>query len=201
MSINSLSLVLIAALLLTACVDQETEPAAASAQAVGACGVEASIPDGATLRAEDVPVAGGEASSRYVVLPEARCSGVARRPDQCDRFPWATERNLYALGGRGWLTVALGESVREQVVLYEPESSFAKSFEQAAEDCGFEALTVVDGAPATLERGREGVTEIVYLTPRSMVWMSSADPAVGLADLVRLAGVAEERSTALTYPS
>jgi hypothetical protein len=45
------------------------------------------------------------------------------------------------------------------------------------------------------------VVEIVYLTRRAVIWMSSADPSVGVAELVRLATIAAERSVALTVPS
>ncbi len=124
-----------------------------------------------------------------------------KRQNQCGTFPWTGERNLYALGGRGWLVVTVGSGVREQIVFYAADSSFADSAVRAALDCGFSTLTVLDGAPATLERNRDGRTEIVYMTQRSVIWMAATDPAVGVADLVRLAGLAEQRSALVKTPS
>ncbi|BCY12158.1 hypothetical protein [Actinoplanes sp. L3-i22] len=191
------------ALLLAGCADQPAQPdATAALPPPGSCGVEGLVPDGSTLTAGDLAGVRGATSSRWTVLARSTCAGgVAREPDRCERFPWATEMNLYALGGRGWLDVGLGSAVREQVVIFAVGSSFAETYVRAAQGCGFTTLTVVNGDPATLERSRGATTEIVYMTARSVIWMSSTDPAVGLADLVRLAGVAEERSAQLTPPA
>ncbi|WP_436530676.1 hypothetical protein [Actinoplanes sp. HUAS TT8] len=202
MSGNGVAVVAIAVLLLAACADGRSEPAATAATvAPGACGVVTSLPDGATLRAEDVGARGGT-NARYAVLGGEACgAGVARRPEHCETFPWATEMNLYALGARGWLVVGLGSSVREQIVFYAKDSSFADTYVQAAQDCGFTPLTVIDGEPATLERNRPGRVEIVHMTARSVIWLSSTDPGVTEADLVRLSGIAEDRSAQVNPPS
>lgn len=203
MSCNGAALVAIAVVLLAGCAErQSAQPTAAPTPASpGACGIEAPVPGGATLVAEDAGV-GGVTSSRFTVLGEDACGGaVARRPDRCESFPWASEENLYALGGRGWLVVGLGSVVREQIVFYASDSSFADSYAQAALDCGFSTLTVLDGEPVTLERDRGGRVEVVYMTPRSVIWMSSVDPGVGVADLVRLASLAERRSMLLKVPA
>jgi hypothetical protein len=52
-----------------------------------------------------------------------------------------------------------------------------------------------------MQRTRAGASEVVYLTGRSVIWLSSVDPSIGAAELVRLAGVAERRAEALPYPS
>ncbi|BCJ40039.1 hypothetical protein GCM10010168_28970 [Actinoplanes ianthinogenes] len=195
----------LAVLLLTACADQAARPEAPASAAVSPapaapCGLASSTPAGATLRAADVGPAGGVTSSRFVVLTAERCGGVAVQPDRCDTFPWVAENGLYALGGRAWLSVTVGK-VREQVVLYAPDSSFAATYEQAAGGCGFANLTVLDGRPVTMQRTGGGSSEVVYMAPGSVIWLSSADPAIGTAELVRLAGVAESRARSLPYPS
>ncbi|GAA2847150.1 hypothetical protein Acy02nite_03630 [Actinoplanes cyaneus] len=204
MSGNGVAVAAGAVLLLAACTGPQPAPEVATTAPApaGSCGVAASVPEGATLVPADVPAAGDRASVRYTLLTADSCGGgVAEQPDRCGTFPWATERNLYALGGRGWLSVAVGPAVREQIVFYAAQSSFADSFAQAAQDCGFSTLTVLDGDPVTLERGRDGRTEIVYLTARSVIWTAGTDPAVGVADLVRLAALAEERSALIRPPS
>lgn len=204
MSGNGVAVVAIAVLLLAGCADQQRDPQVATTAptAPGSCGVAQSIPEGATLVAEDVGADPGKTSAHYVVLGREACGdGVARKPDRCETFPWASEMNLYALGGRGWLVVGVGSAVREQIVFYANGSSFADTYTQAAQDCGFSTLTVLDGHPVTLERSRAGRVEIVYLTGRSVIWTASTDPAVGVGDLVRLAGVAEERSALLKPPA
>ena len=199
MSGNGAVLVVAAALLLAGCADQGQRAAASPpVTAPGACGVETSIPDGTTVRPEDVPVTGGTTTAHYRLLTDAACSGtVAKRPDRCDAFPWATEQNLFALGGRAWLAVGVGQGVREQIVFHPAGSSFADTYVRAAQECGFSTLTVLDGAPVTLQRSRAGTTEIVYMTPRAVIWMSGPDQVTGVPDLVRLAGLAEERSEGL----
>ncbi|MFI1988958.1 hypothetical protein [Actinoplanes sp. NPDC020271] len=203
MSGNGVAVLAVAVLLLAACSEPQVTPEVATTAPAppGACGVTGSVPGGATLVAADVPV-DGRTSVQYTVLGADTCGGgVAGRPDRCGTFPWTTERNLYALGGRGWLQVAVGSAVREQIVFSAAGSSFADAYAQAAQDCGFSTLTVLDGDPVTLERSRDGRAEIVYLTGRSVIWTASTDPAVDVAGLVRLAGVAEQRSALVTTPS
>ncbi|GAA2689770.1 hypothetical protein [Actinoplanes palleronii] len=205
MSGKVVAAIAVVALLLSACADRAVRPGATASPMFTSCGLETSFPDSATLRAEDVWPDGGATSASYTILPADRCAGVAVRPDRCDAFPWVIESDLYPLGGRARLAVTVISekrlSVREQVVLFAPDSPFAETYVRAAGDCGFATLTVVDGRPATLHRAGAGITEIVYLTPRSVIGMSSTDPAVGVAELVRLAGVAQERSAVLSYPS
>ncbi|AEV85894.1 hypothetical protein ACWT_4875 [Actinoplanes sp. SE50] len=208
MSGTGVAAMMVAVLLLSACAEQAQRTVSrASPQAPG-CGHDAPVPDGVTLLAEDVWAGGGTTASRLRVLPAEACSGTARRPEECDTFPWAPERGLYPLGGRAWLSVGMAKNgndkadpVREELLLYAPGSHFAQTSAQAALDCGFTVLTVLDGKPATLQRIGDRLTEIVYITPRSVIGMSSVDPSVGPADLVWLAGVAADRSAALTYAS
>ncbi|WIM93538.1 hypothetical protein ACTOB_005519 [Actinoplanes oblitus] len=203
MSANRAAVATAVALLLTGCADQPARPAApvtAAASPATFCGLETSPPPGVTLRAADLGPAAGTTVSRFVVLPAERCGGVATRPDRCEAFPWIAENGLYALGGRAWLSVTLGR-VREQLVLYAPDSSFPATYERAAGGCGFATLTVLNGRPVTMQRTRGGSSEIVYLTPRAVIWLSSADPVIGTAELVRLASLAEDRARSLPYPS
>ncbi|GAA4610005.1 hypothetical protein BJY16_007625 [Actinoplanes octamycinicus] len=203
MSGNRAAVAMISALLLAGCADQSArpdQPATGGTSPAAGCGLATAPPAGTTLRGADVGPDDNVTVSRFVVLPAERCDGVAVQPDRCDTFPWTGENDLYALGGRAWLSVTLG-GVREQVVLYAPDSSFAATYQQAADSCGFTTLTVLNGRPVTLQRARDGISEIVYLTARSVIWLSSVDPAIGAPELIRLASLAEDRSRTLTYPS
>jgi hypothetical protein len=197
---KGVTVMIVAAMLLGACGDPTVQPEASGSPAIVSCGMDAPVPEGATLTAADVGSTGGAASSRYTVFPDGQCTGIAVRPDRCAEFPWVAENDLYALGGRSWLVGTVG-GVHEQIVLYAPDSSFAATYQRAAESCDFSAVTVLNGKPVTMQRTRDGASEVVYLTGRSVIWLSSADPAIGAAELLRLASVAEDNASVLSYPS
>ncbi len=140
-------------------------PSATSASA-SICGIDKQLPIENMLTHFDIWKNLGdgiESSSRYLILDEAGCAIPSRsvlRPEHCEEFPWVSDlvaqnAELYTLGARSWANVTwrkrgTDQVVREQILRFDPTSTFAGEHRQAATQCGAKVVTEESGRASHL---------------------------------------------------
>lgn len=91
--------------------------------------------------------------------------------------------------------------VREHALFYDPQTDFAATYAQAAKDCGATVLTEVNGAPSTLQIRKGADIEILLISRKSVISVSSNDPSVTPRELNRIAEIADQKAGKIKFPS